>query len=198
MGDSAKTIAAIIVVAMASAATTPVFVGTRADSMALRASDIGPGWHESERFSRNYTDNNTFGGHVILSEYATMSNETSIIVSELYVFNSSQAILGMFNSHRMLFNAITNNVDNVDIGEMGYIFRYGIYSTVSYLMIIDGHGFYANRTNIVRLEFIEGVVLSIITMSVKGVDAPNQPWIWDFILDVGAKQLQKVDRYSSY
>jgi hypothetical protein len=190
--DSAETIAVIIIAAMVLAATTPIFVGARVDGMSLRARDIGFGWQENDRFSPG---NYTFEGPLIYSQDIVFSNETSIVVSELYYSNSSEAILQSFNSHRIRYSDTSNDVD---IGEMGYIFGYGKYSTVSYLVIIDGQGFYANRSNIVRLEFKEGNVLSIITVSVKGVHTPTQPWIWDFTLDLGERQLQKIDRYLSY
>jgi len=88
---------------------------------------------------------------------------------------------------------------DVDIGEMGHINGYGgIYSTVTIVVVFDDQGFFPNPSNVVTLEFIEGKVFSTITVLIKGADTPTQPWIWDFILNVGAKQLQKIDRYSSY
>ena len=101
----------------------------------------------------------------------------------------------LLNSQSMIHTGISNDVN---IGELGHIFVLSEYTTVSYLVIIEGQGFYANRSNIVRLEFKEGNVVSIITVSVKGASTPAQPWIWDFALNLGEKQLQKIDRYSGY
>jgi hypothetical protein len=164
--------------------------------MSLRVMDIGTGWHDNLRQSLNYTTINIFPGNLTSGESVIMSNMTSIIVSDLLVFNSSEAFLGWFNiSSGMIFHF---SFKDVGIGEKGYIYGYcGIGSTVTIVVVFDDQGFYPNPSNIVTHEFIEGKVLSSITVLIKGVDTPTQPRIWDFILDVCAKQLQKIDRYSS-
>jgi hypothetical protein len=193
--DSMKTIAAIVVVAMTLAATTPLFVGARPDGMSLRARDIGPWWQEYARFSPNYTDDSNFSKNLTFSENVLMSNDTSIISAQLFVFKSSEAIDVLFPDpfeDHWLFP----NTKEVDIGDRGYI--HGLGSNGYYGVIFDdGQTFQANPLNVVWLMFVEDNVLSSITLSVKGVDTPTQPWIWDFILDVGMIQLQKIDRYSS-
>jgi hypothetical protein len=189
--------AVIVIAAMVLATTTPLFVDARPDGMSLRARDIGTGWHDNLQFSHNCTANNTFYSNVTSAEFIILSNMTSIIVSELNFYNSTEAILERFNNDRIWSMRFPNTFEDVDIGEMGYIYAYGIYTTVTTLVVFDNQGFYANRSNVVTLEFIEGKVFSSITVLIKGVDTPTQPWIWDFILDIGAKQLQKIDRYSS-
>jgi hypothetical protein len=195
VSDSTKTIAVIIVVAMALAATTPLFVGPKVDRMSLRARDVGPGWQENSRYSPNYTDDSNFTKNLTFSENVLMSNETSIISAQLFVFKSSEAIINLFPDP-FQYQLFFPRAEEVDIGDMGYIHGYG--QNIMYVVAFDGQIFYANPSNIVSLVFVEDNVLSEITMSVKGVDTPAQPWIWDFMLDLGMIQLQKIDRYSSY
>jgi hypothetical protein len=185
VSDSQKTIAVIIVIAMAFAATTPLIVGGRADGMSLRARDIGPWWQENERFSYDYTGNKTYGS---LIESVVMSNETCIIVSQLFIFNSSEAIADYFPG-------LFLDPKDVDIGDGGLVF--GGHGTGIFVGAIDGQTFYANGPNTIVLEFLKGNVVSIIILAVKGIDTPAQSWINDFILDVGFVQLQKIERYSS-
>jgi hypothetical protein len=87
-----------------------------------------------------------------------------MIISDLLVFNSSEALLGWFNiSSYMIFHS---SFKEVDIGEMGYIYGYGgNYSTVSIAVAFGDQGFYANPSNVVALKFIEGKVLSSFTFA---------------------------------
>jgi hypothetical protein len=196
ISDSTRTIAAIIVVAMALAATTPLFVGVEAEGMSLRARDIGPWWQENGRGSPDYSHvgNSTFLENLTFAEIAIMSNGTSIITSSLFVFKSYETINNLFPDSFQNHWSFYPMAEKVDIGDQGYV--YGYSADIYYGVIINGQEFHFNSSNIVSLVFVEDNVLSSITLSVKGVDTPAQPWIWDFILDLGMIQLQKIDRYS--
>jgi hypothetical protein len=193
ISDSTRTVAAIIVVAIVLAATTPFFVGGRVDGLSLRARDIGPGWQENSRHYLNYTGFGVFSENIAFSEIVIMSNGTSIIVSRLIVFESSDVIDKLFLFQDLLL--IFHTAEEVDIGDLGYLYRCS--PNTFYGVGIGDQTFLANPSNIASLVFVQDDTLSAITVSVKGVDTLTQPWIWDFILDVGVKQLQKIDRYSS-
>ena len=196
VSDSTRTIAGIIVVAMVLAATTPLFVGARVDGMSLRARDIGPWWQENGRGSPDYSHvgNSSFLENITFAEFAMMSNGTIIVTTGLFAFKSSEPInqfLDLFQNHSLFYD----KVKKVNIGDQGYVYTYGADSY--YGVIINGQEVHINSSNVVSLVFVEDNVLSSITVLVKGADTPAQPWIWDFIVDLGMIQLHKIDRYSS-
>ncbi len=193
VSDSTKTIAAIIIVAIALAATTPIIVGEKVDEPSLRTTDLGYGWEESFRIYQNYTGFGTFAENITFSESVIMSNETSIIHSRLIVFNSSNAVddFSYFQDHLLVYNT----AEEVDIGDLGYLYGFYPNANAVYVVGIDDQEFRANPANVASLVFLQDDTLSAITVSVKGVDTLAQPWIWEFILDLGTIQLQKIDRF---
>jgi hypothetical protein len=186
--DSAKAITVVIALGIVLAATSTLFLHIDSNEMALRARDVGPGWRDNGRRSPIFPANITID-NLTFSEYDLMSNETSIISDELWVFNSPEASLDWYLNKTIFVRW----GEEATIGDLGCIYRYG--GAVAYIVIIDGQVFSANPSNMVGVMFIEANVLSIITVAVKGVDTPTQPWIYDFALDLGLIQLQKIDQY---
>jgi len=189
VSDSTKTIAVVIVLGVVLAATSTLFMRMDANEMTLKARDVGPGWQEGWRQSPIFPANITNTINLTFSEITIMSNETSIISAELWVFESPEASLGWFQNKTIFIHW----GEDAGVGDLGCIYRYG--GNVAYIVSIDGRVFQANSSNIVGLMFIEANVLSIITVSVKGVDTPTQPWIWNFAVELGMIQLEKIDQY---
>lgn len=193
VSDSTMTIATIIVVAIALAATTPIIIGEKVDEPSLRATDIGPGWEENLRIYQNYTGFGVFSENITFSESVIMSNGTSIIHSRFIVFESSDAVddFYFFQDHLLIYNT----AEEVDIGDLGYLYGFHPNANAVYGVGIGDREFQANPANVASLVFLQDNTLSAITVSVKGVDTQSQPWIWEFILDLGVIQLQKIDRF---
>jgi len=188
VNDSTKTIAVVIALGMVLAATSTLFLHIDSNEMTLRARDVGPGWRDNWRRAPIFPANITID-NLTLSEYTLLSNKTSIISAELWVFESHEASLNWYLNKTIFVQW----GEEVAIGDLGCIYRYG--GDVAYIVIIDGEVFSANPSNMVGVMFIEANVLSIITVSVKGVDTPTQPWIFNFALELGMIQLEKIDQY---
>ena len=189
MQDSTRTITLLIALGVVLAATSTFFFHMDVDQVPLKARDVGPEWMDNWQLSPRYPSNWTVADNFTYSVLSIMSNETSIISSELLIFKSPEQSLGWFQNE----TTFTYISEDAGIGDMGYIFRYG--GAVSYLISIDGQVFSSSPSNIVGLIFVKGNILSKITALVKGIDTPIQPWVWNFTAAVGLKQLEKIDQY---
>jgi hypothetical protein len=189
IGDSSKTIAIILAIGFVLAATSTLFIHEDVSSVPLKARDVGRGWSDNWKVSPRYPSNWTVADNFTYSIISIMSNKSSVITLELLVFKSPESGL-RWMLNETVFMGMS---EDAGIGDVGYIFRYG--GAISYVIVIDGQVFSPNPWNLVTLMFIKGNILSKITFMVKGIDTPIQPWMWDSTLELGVKQLHKIDRY---
>jgi len=189
IGDSTRTIAVLITMGVVLAATSTFFIHMDADDIPLSAEDVGQGWSDNWKMSPIYPNNWTMADNFTYSVLSVMSNETSIISLELMVFKSPESSLRWIQNETMFMGMS----QDAGIGDVGYIYRYG--GAISYVIGIDGQVFSPNPWNLVTLIFIKNNTLAKITVLVKGIDTPIQPWIWNFTLELGTKQLHKINKY---
>jgi nitrate/nitrite transporter NarK len=193
ISDSMKTIAVIIVVAMVLAATTPLFVGAKADGMSLRARDIGPGWQELDR--RQDSGLHAFSNSTSVERVIMVKNSTFYVIAYLYTFDSPEHCHIALNATKQsVYDAFSP--EDVGIGDGGYFMKFPsgglIGSNIYFGMILEG-GF--NLTNIksyAGLRYTQGSILVIIDVVCLDVNHPSQDWINYFTIGVGYAQLIKI------
>jgi hypothetical protein len=193
VSDSTRTIAAIIVVAMALAATTPLFVGAKADGMSLRARDIGPGWQELDR--RQDSGLHAFYNSTSVERVIMVKNSTFYIIAYLYTFDSPEHChIALNTSRQSVFDVFSP--EYIGIGDGGYLIKFPsgglIGSTISFVMVFEGGFNLTNITAYAGVRYTQGSIMVSIDVVCLDSDHPSQDWINYFTIGVGYAQLIKI------
>lgn len=164
-----------------------------ADRMLLHSGDLEPGWREVSRRALTYAVNDSFSLNLTSAECAVMNRNSSYIITKILVFNSSEDCHQWFEELSYLY-VLAFDVQDVAIGDVGFMMKFPPHGLNAYSGIVANNiSYQIDPSRFVGMMFIQDNVMAHIDVFDQGESQVDQAWLTNFILSIGAVQLERIN-----